>query len=73
MDGLERSGRYSFTREEVRQALSLKAPTLIKALKRLCGKGQAGPCASGFYVLVPLEYAAAGCVPAEWILAALMK
>jgi len=73
VDGLERSGRYSFTVEEVRQALAREAPTLIKALQRLCRKHRLVRARRGFYVLVPLAYAAAGCVPAEWFLADLMK
>lgn len=73
VDGLERSGRYSFTLEEVRQTLALEAPALVKALQRLCGKGRLVRARRGFYVLVPLAYAAAGCVPAEWFLADLMK
>lgn len=73
VDGLERSGRYSFTMEEARQALAQAAPALIKALQRLCGKGRLVRARRGFYVLVPLAYAAAGCVPAEWFLADLMK
>ena len=73
VNGLERSGRYAFTLEEVRQALTLETPTLSKALQRLCGKGRLVRTRRSFYVLVPLAYTAAGCVPAEWFLADLMK
>ena len=39
----------------------------------MCGKGRLVRTRRGFYVLVPLAYAAAGCVPAEWFLSDLMK
>jgi len=73
VDGLERTGRYSFTLEEVRLALAQESPALGKALQRLCYRGRLVRAGRGFYVLVPLAYAAAGCVPAEWFLADLMK
>jgi predicted transcriptional regulator of viral defense system len=73
VDGLERTGRYSFTLEEVRLALSQEEVALKKALQRLCGKGRLVRAGRGFFVLVPLAYADTGCVPSEWFLADLMK
>ncbi len=73
VDGLECSGRYTFTLDEVRKALALEASALGKALQRLCGKGRLVRARRGFYVLVPLAYTASGCVPAEWFLSDLMK
>ena len=73
VDGLERTGRFSFTLEEVRLALTQESPALKKALQRLCSKGRLVRAGRGFFVLVPLAYAAAGCVPSEWFLSDLMK
>jgi predicted transcriptional regulator of viral defense system len=72
VDGLEKSGRYCFTLDEVRQALPKKAETLEKALHRLNAKGRIHRVRKGFYVLVPLQYASAGTVPAEWFIGDLM-
>ncbi len=72
VDCLEKSGRYSFTLVQARQALSKKAETLEKALHRLHVKGRIHRVRKGFYVLVPLQYAAVGIIPAEWFIAALM-
>jgi predicted transcriptional regulator of viral defense system len=73
VDGLERTGRYSFTLEEVRLALAQESSALKKALQRLCGRGRLVRAGRGFFVVVPLAYAAAGCVPSEWFLSDLMK
>ncbi|MBM4164094.1 MAG: hypothetical protein FJ222_06605 [Lentisphaerae bacterium] len=72
VDGLEKSGRYCFTLDEARQALPKKAETLEKALHRLHAKGRIHRVRKGFYVLVPLQYASAGIVPAEWFIGDLM-
>lgn len=73
VDGLERIGRYSFTMEEVRLTMAQESPALKKALQRLCGRGRLVRVGRSFFVLVPLAYAAAGCVPSEWFLSDLMK
>lgn len=72
VDGLEKSGRYSFTLDQARQGLSKKVETLEKALHRLHVKGRIHRVRKGFYVLVPLQYASVGVIPAEWFIADLM-
>lgn len=73
VDGLEKVGRYSFALEEVRKALPQGTSALKKALQRLCRKGRLVRAGRGFFVLVPLAYATAGCVPSEWFVSDLMK
>jgi predicted transcriptional regulator of viral defense system len=72
VDGLEKSGRYSFTLKDARQALPQKAETLEKAFYRLHAKRRIHRVRKGFYVLVPLVYASSGIIPAEWFIADLM-
>ena len=72
IDGLERTGRYSFTLDEVRQSRRMSAVALEKALQRQCAKGRLVRVRRSFYVLVPVAYSSAGCVPAEWFLSDLM-
>ncbi|NLF24515.1 MAG: hypothetical protein GX589_02510 [Deltaproteobacteria bacterium] len=66
-------GQYAFTRAEAQAALSKQAPTLTKAIQRLCASGRIERVCRGFYAIVPLEYKGAGGVPAEWYLSKLMK
>ncbi len=72
VDSLEKSGRYSFTLDQARQSLSKKLETLEKALHRLHAKGRIHRVRKGFYVVVPLQYATSGIIPAEWFIADLM-
>lgn len=44
-----------------------------RSLSRLRKKGRIVSPRKGFYVIVPPEYRAAGCVPAEWFIKDLMK
>ncbi len=72
IDDLQRSGRYTFTREEALRELKQSASTLDKSLHRASSRGRILPLRRGFYVIVSLEYSSAGAVPAEWFIDDLM-
>ncbi len=73
VDHAQSSGRYSFTKREVRDAIRLDDASLIKALWRLERQNRIRRVKRGFYVIVPLEYANSGILPPEWFVADLMK
>lgn len=73
VDSLQSHGRYSFTKEEAARALSVSNVALTAALHRLSKKGRVLAVKRGFYVIVPLEYAVGGVVPAERFIDDLMK
>lgn len=71
LDALQTQGTYAVRREELeRQGYSRIA--LKNALRRLAAKGRVAVPHRGFYVLVPLEYRAAGAPPAPWFVDDLM-
>ncbi len=70
---LAASGRYSFTSNEARAALGVSAAASKLALHRLFREGQIASPARGFYVIVPPEYEALGCLPANQFIPALMQ
>lgn len=72
LDALQTSGRYTFTRAEARKALGVSGPALKNALWRLARAGRVAAPRRGFYVIVPPEYRAAGCLPASWFIHDLM-
>ena len=75
-EGLRRAaclrGRYQFTSREAQQALKVSADATKLALNRLRHQGRVASPARGFYVIVPPEYRALGCLPAEQFIPALM-
>lgn len=73
IDGLQAAGRYTFTREEVAQALPASDLALQAALGRLVRRGRIAAPRRGFYVIVPLEYRAMGAPPPPWWIDALMR
>ena len=73
VDELQRSGRYTFTRDSAERSLGLAEASLDKALQRLCNQGRIIRPRKGFYVIVPLEYSPAGTVPPEWFINDLMS
>ena len=72
IEGLQSSGRYVFTREEALKALRASPVALKNALWRLAKAGRVISPRRGFYVIVPLEYRAAGSVPPAWFIRELM-
>ena len=72
LSGLAASGRYHFVSREARSALGVSADAAKLALNRLARQGLIASPARGFYVIVPPEYRALGCLPAEQFIPALM-
>ena len=74
IDGLAPSGRYTFSKEDVRRAFpAMSAPAIDIALHRAVAKGRVfSPC-RGFYVVVPEEYRLWKAVPQEVYLDRMMQ
>ena len=73
IEELTSRGRYSFTSAEARRALSVSPDAAKQALYRLAGQGLIASPARGFYVIVPPEYRALMCLPAEQFIPDLMR
>ena len=72
IDDRQAEGLYFFTREEAIKSLKMTEEAFRKAASRLAKKTRIVRIRSGFFVVVPLEYRAAGVLPAEWFIADLM-
>jgi predicted transcriptional regulator of viral defense system len=72
IDDRQAEGLYYFAREEAIQSLKMTEEAFRKAASRLAKKTRIVRIRSGFFVIVPLEYRAAGVLPAEWFIADLM-
>ena len=70
---LAASGRYHFLSSDARQALGVSADATKLALNRLARQKMIAQPARGFYVIVPPEYRALGCLPADQFIPALME
>ena len=66
-------GRYHFTSSEFRSALGVSAATATQSLWRLAKRGEIASPGRGFYVVVPPEYRALGCLPPDQFVPALME
>lgn len=73
VEGLQASGRYVFTKEEVEDSFGVSCVAVQTALRRLKQKGRIASPRRGFYVVVPPEYRTAGCTPASWFIDDLMS
>lgn len=73
VDGLQKQGRYHFTTEEISSALSRDGAAVLLPLHRLKRKGRIASPQKGFHVIVPPEYRALGCLPAEQFVPQLME
>lgn len=73
VDSLQAVGRYTFTHRDLRQLGGRSAIAIDAALRRLKQKGRIQAPRRGFFVIVPVEYRAAGCPPATWFVADLMR
>lgn len=69
---LRAQGRFSFTVSEAENALGLKKISCLNALHRLKKDKWLVSPARGFYLIVPPEYQAYGCLPAEMFISDLM-
>jgi predicted transcriptional regulator of viral defense system len=72
VDALQARGRYTFTRAEALGVLGASEAALKLAARRLVGKHRLAMPRRGFFVIVPLEYSAAGAPPASWFVDDLM-
>ena len=73
VDAFQAEGRYTFDRAEAMAALHVSGPKLKKAARRLAAKKRIAVPKRGFYVIVPLEYRAAGSPPPSWFIDDLMR
>jgi predicted transcriptional regulator of viral defense system len=73
IQGLLREGRHHFTIEEAVAALGRKRETVARALARLKAKGELASPQRGYYLVVPPEYHALGCLPAEHFVPLLLE
>ncbi|MBI5485832.1 MAG: type IV toxin-antitoxin system AbiEi family antitoxin [Deltaproteobacteria bacterium] len=73
VDSYQASGRYVLTREQALTALGVSDEALKKAVRRLVDKRRLAVPRRGFYVIVPVEYRAAGAPPPSWFIDGLMK
>lgn len=73
VDRLQTGGRYTFSKPEAMQAARESASAVKLALWRLARKGRIRLVREGFYIIVPLEYASSGALPADWFIEELMS
>ena len=72
IDRLQASGRYSFLRSEAVRDSGLTPNALSKALRRAVKDGRILRLKETAYVVVPMEYRAAGAPPPAWFIHDLM-
>lgn len=73
IDVLQQQGRHHFTTQEVASALRREGAAVLQALHRFKSKGRIASPQKGFHVIVPPEYRALGCLPAEQFIPQLME
>jgi predicted transcriptional regulator of viral defense system len=73
VDAEQAVGRYTFTASDARAALGVSVIALQTAARRLAAKKRIVSPLRGFFVIVPVEYRAAGAPPASWFIHALMS
>lgn len=72
IDSRQSRGLYFFTREEALKSLKRSEAAFKHAAARLAKKKRIARIHRGFFIIIPLEYAATGILPAEWFIADLM-
>ncbi len=70
---LPASGRYAFSRDEAMRALGLKHKAFNRTAGRLAAGRMIARVRGQFYVVVPLEHAATGVIPADWFIVQLLE
>jgi len=73
VDGLQRKGYYTFTREQAQAGTERSFVATQTALRRLKEQGRIVCPHRGFYVIVPVEYRETGSPPASWFVEDLMR
>lgn len=69
---LPETGRYCFWSRDAWEAVGISRDAVKQALNRFRRKGKIASPARGFYVIVPPEYRALGCLPADQFISALL-
>lgn len=72
IDSRQSRGLYFFTRKEALKSLKRTEAAFKQAAARLAKKKRIARIHRGFFIIIPLEYAATGILPAEWFIADLM-
>jgi predicted transcriptional regulator of viral defense system len=72
VDAEQAAGRYAFAARDAQAALGVSDIALQTAARRLAAKKRIVSPLRGFFVIVPIEYRAAGAPPASWFIHALM-
>jgi len=73
VERLQTSGRYTFTRPDLRRESKASAEALKKSLRRLASRKRIAVPRRGFYVVVPTEYRGVGAPPPPWFIDDLMR
>jgi predicted transcriptional regulator of viral defense system len=73
IDSLAGRGRYHFTTAEAVAALSSSPIAVRAAIRRLRGKARVAMPFRGFHLIIPPEYRALGCLPADQFVPQLME
>lgn len=73
VDGLQSTGRYTFTRSEAEQATHTDGIGMEAALRRLRVSQRITSPRRGFHVIVPMEYRNPGAPPPSWFIGDLMQ
>ena len=73
IDSLAARGRYHFTTAEAITALNSSPIAVRAAIRRLRGKARVAMPFRGFHLIVPPEYRALGCLPADQFVPQLME
>ncbi len=73
VDSRQSQGLYFFTREEALRNLNQSESAFKQAAARLQRKKRIARIHGGFFVIIPLEYASAGILPAEWFIDDFMR
>ena len=73
VDALPSQGRYTFTRTEVMTALNLTRKAFNRVAGRMSSKNRIARIHGEFCIVVPLEHAAVGVIPADWFIVELMR
>jgi len=66
-------GRYFFTRDQAMADLKMNRKAFNQAAGRLAARKRIARIHSTFYVVIPLEHASVGILPADWFVVDLMK
>ena len=73
IDSRQSQGLYFFTREGALKSSRRSEAAFKQAAARLARKKRIARIHRGFFIIIPLEYAVTGVLPAEWFIADLMN